>query len=75
MNYVTILIGAAGICFGIYVLIMRRVSPEKFAKLEAMKKMWGEAAGSVVHLIGYSVLPIVFGILMIIKGVNGGGFF
>jgi hypothetical protein len=30
-----------------------------------MKKQWGERGGTIVHIIGYSVVPIVAGLALI----------
>ncbi len=32
-------------------------------KLEKMKELYGEKAGNTIHIIGYTVTPIVFGII------------
>lgn len=71
MNPVTILIGAAAIFFGIYTAYVRTTHPAKLGKLEAMKKQWGERAGTIVHVVAYTVVPIVFGIVMIVAGIRG----
>lgn len=70
-----ILIGAAAIIFGIYTTYIRATNPAKLGKLEAMKKQWGEGAGTVIHVVAYTVIPIVFGIIMIIFGIRGGALF
>ena len=71
MNWITIGVGIAAILYGVYTLIMRVKAPEKFGKLEAMKKFWGERAGLVVHIVGYTLLPILAGILFVIAGIRG----
>jgi hypothetical protein len=75
MNPVTILIGAAALGFGVYTAYVRARNPAKFGKLEAMKKQWGDGAGKTVHVVAYTVLPIIFGIVMIITGLQGGSIF
>ena len=75
MNPITVAIGCLALCYGIFTAIWRAKHPEKFAKLEPMKRFWGERGGVVVHVIGYTVLPIVFGIVLIVSGVRGAALF
>ena len=70
MNPVTVLIGAAAIGFGSYTAYVRTTNPAKFEKRAAMKKRWGEGAGKTVHVVAYTVLPIIFGIVMIVSGLS-----
>jgi hypothetical protein len=75
MNPVTVLIGVAALGFGIYTAYVRATNPAKLGKLEAMKKQWGEGAGKAVHLVAYTIVPIIFGIIMILAGISGVSFF
>ena len=75
MNPVTVLIGVAALGFGIYTAYVRATNPAKLGKLEAMKKQWGEGTGKAVHLVAYTVVPIIFGIVMIVAGLRGVSFF
>jgi hypothetical protein len=75
MNPVTVLIGIAALGFGIYTSYVRATNPAKFGKLEAMKKQWGEGVGKAVHFVAYTVIPIIFGIVMIVAGIRGLSFF
>lgn len=63
-----VIIGALCIGYGIYVAIVRMKFPEKLGKYESMKNRFGESRGKMFHTIAYTVLPTVFGIIMIIKG-------
>ncbi len=75
MNTPTIVIGAAATLFGLSTIILRHTHPHWFKKLAAMKETWGATPGYVVHFIGYSLVPLAFGITMIITGLNGGSIF
>jgi hypothetical protein len=75
VNPLTVLIGIAAVGFGIYTAYVRATNPAKFGKLAAMKKQWGEGPGNAVHVVAYTVVPIIFGIVMIVAGFRGVSFF
>jgi hypothetical protein len=71
MDIVTVVVGALICLYGLYTLVMRIKSPEKFVKLKAMKEKFGNSAGNIIHIIAYTVAPIVFGAIVIVSGLNG----
>ena len=75
MNWITIAIGVVALGFGVYSTYVRLKTPEKFGKLAAMRQQFGDIAGTIIHTVAYSVLPIVAGIIFIILGVQGGALF
>jgi hypothetical protein len=75
MNPVTVLVGVVAIGYGLYSAWARRAKPEQFKKLEPMKKFWGERGGQAVHVISYTVMPIVIGIFLVLSGLQGGSLF
>jgi uncharacterized membrane protein YadS len=75
MDPVTVGIGALAIAYGIFSGVMRFVKPSMFKKLEPMKEKFGVAAGNTIHFVAYVILPLGFGITMIIAGLNGVAFF
>lgn len=76
MNYVTIGIGALMIAYGFFVLTLRiKNDTSKLSKLAKMKEIMGEKKGSVIHLIGYAILPMAAGIVFVIMGFKGVSFF
>ncbi len=75
MNWITIAIGTFALGFGLYTIYVRVISPENFGKLAAMRNQFGDTAGTVIHTVAYSVLPIVAGIIFIILGIQGGALF
>ena len=75
MNPVTVLVGVAAIGYGVYTAWARRTRPEQFKKLEPMKKFWGERAGPIVHVVGYTLVPIVVGIVLLLSGLQGASLF
>jgi hypothetical protein len=75
MDPVTVSVGVAAMGYGAYTAWARRSKPEQFKKLEPMKRFWGERGGLAVHVVGYTVVPIVFGIVLVVRGLQGGALF
>jgi len=71
MNILTILIGIAALLFGIYTIFVRSTNPDKFGKLKAMQESFGKKRGALIHLVFYSIIPIIFGIIMLFAGFMG----
>jgi len=65
MSTVNLVVGIFGIFIGTAMLIVRFMKPEKLVKLVAMQEKYGPGYGYAVHLIFYSLAPIIFGIIMI----------
>ena len=62
-----IIFGILFLIYGIYTFIQRKKNPEKFSKLQNMKQSFGEKKGTFIHIIFYTVLPIIIGIILIIR--------
>ena len=71
MDPVTVLIGVAAMAYGLYTAWARRAKPEQFKKLESMKKAWGETGGQMVHIVGYTLAPIIVGVVLVLGGLRG----
>ena len=71
MDLITISLGCIVILFGFYTLITRIKAPEKFAKLSAMKEKFGNGLGVAIHTFAYTIVPIIFGGILINAGING----
>jgi len=71
MNF-NLLLGLAALGYGLYTLYVRATRPEKLPKLDAMKKQWGERSGTIVHVVGYTVLPIAVGVALIVGSLLSG---
>ncbi len=67
---VNTVIGIFAIVFGVYTLSIRATNPSKFGKLQAMKERFGDSAGNAIHIVAYSVLPILFGIVILVRGLQ-----
>ena len=64
MDILNTIFGLLAISFGIYSFIIRRNNPDKFGKLEKMKQFYGDKAGNVIHIVFYSIAPIVLIVLI-----------
>ena len=71
MNLVTVGIGAIALLYGLFTAYLRATNPSSFKKLHAMKKMWGDKGGMMVHVIAYTVVPIVAGVVLLGCGFMG----
>jgi dolichol kinase len=75
MNWTTIGIGMAAMAYGVATIVLRQTRPHLFRKLQPMKQFWGEKAGFWIHVVGYSVFPILIGVFLVSTGIRGGGLF
>ena len=75
MNVTTVLVGAAMVAFGLVTLVLRQVKPAAFRKLGPMRERFGRRAGTLIHVIFYSLLPIGAGISFVMKGLAGQAIF
>jgi hypothetical protein len=75
MDPLTVGVGVAAIAYGIFTLVARAKKPEMFKKLEPMKQRWGPSAGLAIHIVGYTVVPIVFGVISVLSGLAGKSLF
>ena len=71
MNSFTLGLGVMAVLYGAYTFYVRASKPEKFGKLTAMQEKLGKKTGYIIHLIAYSIVPLVFGAIMIFAGKNG----
>lgn len=71
MNGPRVVLGVLAALYGLFTFYVRATSPEKLRKLAAMKQAWGETGGTIVHVIGYSVVPLLVGVGMIVTGLSG----
>ena len=75
MNITTVGLGLAMIAYGVTTIVLRATRPHFFRKLEPMKQFWGARTGLAIHVVGYSVAPIVAGLIFVITGARGGSVF
>jgi hypothetical protein len=62
---INFILGVLAIVYGLYCFIQRKVAPENIKKLQSMIEPNGEKMGHSIHLIGYTMLSIVAGLLLL----------
>jgi len=65
------IIGVLAIVYGLYSFVQRKIAPEKIEKLQSMIERNGEKMGHSIHLFGYTILPIVAGLLLLFAHFRG----
>lgn len=64
-------IGSLALLFGLYTLYLRLTGKiETFAKLEPMKNLFGSKLGGFVHLIAYTILPLILGLVLLLPLIS-----
>lgn len=62
-----LIIGILALLYGLYTIYLRvRKDSKAWGKLEKMKEVYGEKAGTIIHIISYTIVPIAFGIVGIV---------
>jgi hypothetical protein len=59
-----LIVGVLAIAYGLYCFYQRKTAPESIEKLTLMIERNGEKMGHSIHLFGYTILPIVTGLLL-----------
>jgi hypothetical protein len=68
------IVGFFAVAFGLYTLVARQLAPHQFAKLGPMKEKFGNKGGFIVHFIGYTLMPLIFGGVLLYKAFVLGDF-
>ncbi len=64
----TLIFGIIALLFGLLTIYLRIFKNSKgLGKLETMKETYGEKLGLAIHIISYTVVPIVVGIVLIVR--------
>jgi hypothetical protein len=69
-----LLFGVFALLFGVVTLVGRFVAPQSalFAKLGPMKERFGDTAGLVIHVVAYTVMPLMLGGALVAASLVGG---
>jgi hypothetical protein len=65
------ILGVLAIVYGLYSYYQRKVAPENIEKLQSMIERNGEKMANTIHLVGYTILPIVAGLLLLLAEFRG----
>lgn len=65
------IVGVLAIIFGLYSFVQRKVAPEKIEKLQQSIERNGEKMGHSIHLFGYTILPIIAGLMLLFAHFRG----
>lgn len=62
---INFIVGVLAIAYGLYSYYQRTTAPENIAKLQEMIERNGEKMGNSIHLFGYTIMPIIAGLLLL----------
>ena len=65
------IVGVLAIAYGLYSYYQRKTAPEKIEKLQSMIERNGEKMAHKIHLFGYTIMPIVAGLLLLYAHFRG----
>ena len=68
---INFIIGVLAIAYGIYSYVRRKSAPETIDKLQEMIERNGEKMGHSIHLFGYTIMPIIAGLLLLYAHFRG----
>ncbi len=64
-----VVLGAFMIAYGVVNLCLRTFAQRPSLKLELMQRKWGERRGLLLHVVSYTVFPVVLGAILVIRGL------
>ena len=68
---INFILGVLAIVYGLYSLVQRKVAPGDIKKLQSMIERNGDKMAHSIHLVGYTILPIVSGLLLLFAHFRG----
>jgi len=68
---INFVVGALAIAYGLYSFYQRKTAPQNIDKLQTMIERNGEKMGHSIHLFGYTILPIIAGLLLLYAHFQG----
>lgn len=60
--------------FALYVVVvslLRLMADNEYFRLTAMKKVWGRSHGLLIHFLSNVILPMLFAIYFLCRGIAG----
>lgn len=75
-NMLSLILGIFFLSLGLFTIYLRVFKNNKWlGKIERMREVYGETLGTIVHIISYTVAPIILGIGGIVAYCLGIDFF
>lgn len=71
MDAPSIFIGIISLAYGFFTLYARIKKPALLGKLQVMQNRFGHKPGGLIHLLVYTILPLVAGGLILKSGLMG----
>ncbi|MCP4331649.1 MAG: hypothetical protein GY785_03245 [Gammaproteobacteria bacterium] len=68
---INFVVGVLAIAYGLYCFNQRKTAPQDIKKLQTMIERNGEKMGHSIHLFGYTILPIIAGLLLLYAHFQG----
>ena len=65
MENINLILGVLGIVYGLYSYYQRKTAPEDIERLQTMIERNGEKMGHSIHLWGFTIMPIIAGLLLL----------
>ena len=59
-------IGIIMIVYSVLVTVLRFFFPDKLSKYKIFKQKYGEKTGVVIHVIAYTLLPLILGLFFLL---------
>ncbi len=67
------IVGVLAIVYGLYSFYQRKTAPENIAKLQESIERNGEKMANTIHLIGYTIMPIIAGLMLLFAAYRAYG--
>ncbi|MDJ0777521.1 MAG: hypothetical protein QNJ85_06645 [Gammaproteobacteria bacterium] len=59
------IVGVLAIVYGLYSYYQRKTAPENIKKLQESIERNGEKMANTIHLVGYTIMPIIAGLMLL----------
>ncbi len=67
------IVGVLAIVYGLYSYYQRKTAPENIAKLQESIERNGEKMANSIHLVGYTIMPIIAGLMLLFAAYRAYG--
>ena len=67
------IVGVLAIVYGLYSYYRRKTAPQDIDKLQEMIERNGEKMANSIHLVGYTIMPIIAGLMLLFAAYRAYG--